>query len=131
MTSGPEGGPEFWRLLKNKDLGWEQDLDQALLQVSMFEKTLLHDIMKAARGAVLSHCAASNRSQMFCSPLCIAEMPRRAQTRLFTENMAALAVSLSCSDLLTVLWASGVRNNGAEIITQTLNLTANVKPAFS
>lgn len=62
--------------MKNKDLGWELDPVQLLLQVSMFEKTLLHDIMKAARGAAVSRCAASNRSQMFCSPLCIADATR-------------------------------------------------------
>lgn len=118
-------------LLKNKDLGRELDLAQVLLQVSMFEKTLLHDIIKAARGAAVSRCAASNHSQMLRLPLCIAQTPRGARTGLLTGNTAALAVSLSCSDLLRVLWAAAVRNNGAEMITQMLNLTANVKPGFS
>lgn len=86
----------------------------------MFEKTLLHVIMKAASGAVVSRCAYSNHSQMFCSPLCITQTPRRAQTRLLTGNTATPAVSLSCSDLLRVLWAAVVRNNGAEMITQNV-----------
>lgn len=126
-SDGHEVGPELWRLLKNKDLGWELGLVQVLLQVSMFEKTLLHDIMKAARGAAKSRCAGSNHSQMFCSPLCIAQTPRRARTRLLAGSTAVPAVSLSCSDLLRVLWAAAVRNNGAEMITQTLNLTTNLK----
>lgn len=118
-------------LQKNKDLGQELDLVQVVLQVSMFEKTLLHDIIKAARGVAVFCCAASDHFQMFSLLLCIAQTPRRARTGLLTGNTAAPAVSWSCSDLLRLLWAAAVRTNGAGIITQMLNLTVNVKPGFS
>lgn len=107
--------------MKNQDLGSELDPDQLLLQVSMFEKRLLHDIMKAARGAAVSRRAASNHSQMFCSP-------RRARTGPLAGSTAAPAVSPRCSGLLRVLRAAVVGKSGAAVITQTLHLSANVKP---